>query len=184
MLIFLIVVAIISAVALITLFIKFVGLARSGKAVAHMKVWVTTSWVCLIVLVGSIGGAIFTATQIHSAESDKTKIVQHKKIADKKTAQAPKLSFSPSEPIIYVQSVPVKFTLSANTKFKIVGYYSKITYKEFSATGKSRTVAFDFDEAGYYELVATRGSKKLVKHITITKPAEASSSSNTQSTGD
>ncbi|WP_252902720.1 hypothetical protein [Paucilactobacillus hokkaidonensis] len=100
-----------------------------------------------------------------------------RKVANKSQVQQPKLTFSPSNPIIYMQSVPVKFKLSANTNLKIVAHYSKLTYKEFKAAKDSQTVTYDFNEPSEFDLVATRGSKKLVKHITITKPTESSSSS-------
>lgn len=181
MVIFFSIIAGISAVALVLLFIRFVNLARSGSNINHRGVWVVASWICLILLVGSAGGAVFSAVSSQTSQPKQTTKTVSKEKPEHQAA-APKLSFSPTEPIIYSQSVPVQFTLSAKTQLKIVGYYSKITYHQFAATDQRRTVTYDFDEAGYYELIATRGSKKVTKHITVTKPAESSSSTvNTQS---
>lgn len=187
MVLYLILLAILSLVFLLMIFTHYRRTARAGRPESLAFVRIIVSWVLLFTFIGSTGTAIFAATHKKTAQpkEDTSKVV--KQTSESSTSQ--KLAevgveFSPKDPVLKGSSIEVTFKVSAQTQLQILGHYSQKVYKNFDANDSDKTETFKYKitSNGEYDVVAKRGNKKVVKHLTVTDGNATSSSSSVYST--
>ncbi|KRO08805.1 hypothetical protein [Paucilactobacillus hokkaidonensis] len=155
---------------------------RAGRPESLAFVRIIVSWVLLFTFIGSTGTAIFAATHKKASQpkEDTSKVV--KQTSESSTSQklaAVGVKFSPKDPVLKGSSIEVTFKVSAQTQLQILGHYSQKVYKNFDANDSDKTETFKYKitSNGEYDVVAKRGNKKVVKHLTVTDGNAASSSS-------
>lgn len=158
---------IIGVAAVIILILQFffqMRRMRKGKTtVSGLRVFI--NWVLIIAIFVGLGGSSYMAShQISSESSAPKKTVQHETDADTISVRFNKTVHLNSE-----GKVKVKFIISPGTKVKIVGHKSGSTYKTFEvADGKNDVKKYyTFTYSGKYDIIATKGSKKVVKHLKV-----------------
>jgi uncharacterized cupredoxin-like copper-binding protein len=184
MVIYLTFLAIVSLIFLIMLFINYRRTIIKGRPERLAAVRIVVSWILLITLVSSGGGAVYAA--IHH-----NKLVNEAKTA-KVTKKAEKLDdlnieFTPKKPTLKNGKVEVKFKVSQKTRVKIIRLDGKKTVKIFNNVNKKTDAQFKytFKKNGKYNVIATRDGRKMVKCLTIKTPKEdkMASSNSSESNG-
>lgn len=177
---------IVGIIALILLIIQYVGqvkrMRRGDTFVSRGRAFV--NWLLLFIIVGSIGGTVY-ADRHAKSESD-SDITQTKSIDNDTNEEADQvyISFNAKKARLNSDGVaPMKIIVSPNTKVKIVGHDSGKVYKTFKAKKSDGpvTIKYDFEYAAKYDIIATRGNKKVKKTITIKDQKDSSSSSSSES---
>lgn len=177
-----IILAIIAVILLILQYIRQFRNIKKGRGfVSGGRVFF--NWLLMIVLVVSIVGVGVTSFATHheasSATSEKAKTV--KAVSESTTSEDKEitLEFKKTARLNDNGEAKVKFIISPDTKVEIKGHRSGDIYKTFKATSGTMDVKreFTFDTPGEYDIVAKRGSKKVVKHLRIKEQNVNSSSS-------
>lgn len=179
MILYLSLLAIVSLFFLIIIFRHYRKVIRLGRPEHLAFIRVLVSWILLFTFVGSTGTAIYAATHADKTDTSDQASTAVKKESTKPTLSAVSVSFNPEKPALNANgNAEVTFKVSAQTKLKIVGHYSKTDYKTFAAKKGYKTVThkYKFGNDGSYDIIAQRGNKKVIKHLTI-KGEDASSSS-------
>lgn len=180
MVLYLAILAVVSLLFLIIIFRHYRKMIRLGRPEHFAFVRILVSWVLLFTFIGSTGTAIFAATHSDPVKTDDQASSVSQKESSKPTLAAVSVSFSPKAPALDANgNAEVKFKVSAQTKLRIVGHYSKTNYKTFKASTGYKAVShkYKFDNDGSYDVIAQRGSKKVVKHLIIKGQDTESSSS-------
>lgn len=174
---------IIGIIALVLLIIQYVSQIRRmrqgnnfvsrGRAILN--------WLLLFVVIGSIGGTVYASRQTKSdSEITETKSISSSESTDDDVyiSLESKTARLNSDGV-----VSVKIIVSPKTKVKIVGHSTGKVYKTYKAqnTDGPVTIKYKFEYAGKYDIIATRGSKKVTKRITIKDAEDSSSSSSSES---
>lgn len=179
-----IILAIIAVILLILQYIRqFRNIKRGRGFVSGGRVFF--NWLLMIVLVVSLVGAGITsfttrheASSATSKKSNTVKAVSESSSEDKEIT----LEFKKTARLNDNGEAKVKFIVSPDTKVEIKGHRSGDVYKTFKAASGTVDVKreFTFDTPGEYDIIAKRGSKKVVKHLKI-KEQNANSSSSSSS---
>ncbi len=140
------------------------------------------NWLLLFIIIGSIGGTVY-ADHHSKADSD---ITETKAITNDNDEEADQvyINFDKKKARLNSDGVaPMKIIVSPNTKVKIVGHDTGKVYKTFKAEKSDGpvTIKYDFEYAAKYDIIATRGDKKVKKTITIKEQKNDSSSSSSSS---
>lgn len=171
-------------IALILLIIQYVGQVRrmrqGNNFVSRGRAFV--NWLLLFIIIGSIGGTVY-ADHHSKADSD---ITETKAITNDNDEEADQvyINFDKKKARLNSDGVaPMKIIVSPNTKVKIVGHDTGKVYKTFKAEKSDGpvTIKYDFEYAAKYDIIATRGDKKVKKTITIKEQKNDSSSSSSSS---
>ncbi|WP_137598029.1 hypothetical protein [Paucilactobacillus kaifaensis] len=185
MVLYLVFLAILSLVFLLMIFTHYRKTVRTGRPENLAFVRIIVSWVLLLTFFGSTGTAIYAATHKQTAEpkDDTSKAVKQTSESTSKKLAAVGVEFTPKDPVLKNGKVEVTFKVSPQTKLQVLGHYSKKNYKSFDANDSYKTETFKhaFTAEGEYDIVAQRGSKKVVKHLTVTENAVTSSSDSSSS---
>ena len=140
------------------------------------------NWLLLFIIIGSIGGTVYAD---HHSKSD-SDITETKAITndDDEEADQVYINFDKKKARLNSDGVaPMKIIVSPNTKVKIVGHDTGKVYKTFKAEKSDGpvTIKYNFEYAAKYDIIATRGDKKVKKTITIKEQKNDSSSSSSSS---
>lgn len=171
---------IVGVIALILLIIQYVGQVRRMRQgdnfVSRGRAFV--NWLLLFIIIGSIGGTVYAD---HHSKSD-SDITETKAITndDDEEADQVYINFDKKKARLNSDGVaPMKIIVSPNTKVKIVGHDTGKVYKTFKAEKSDGpvTIKYNFEYAAKYDIIATRGDKKVKKTITIKEQKNDSSSS-------
>ena len=175
---------IVGVIALILLIIQYVGQVRRMRQgdnfVSRGRAFV--NWLLLFIIIGSIGGTVYAD---HHSKSD-SDITETKAITndDDEEADQVYINFDKKKARLNSDGVaPMKIIVSPNTKVKIVGHDTGKVYKTFKAEKSDGpvTIKYNFEYAAKYDIIATRGDKKVKKTITIKEQKNDSSSSSSSS---
>lgn len=175
---------IVGVIALILLIIQYVGQVRrmrqGNNFVSRGRAFV--NWLLLFIIIGSIGGTVY-ADHHSKADSD---ITETKAITNDNDEEADQvyINFDKKKARLNSDGVaPMKIIVSPDTKVKIVGHDTGKVYKTFKAEKSDGpvTIKYDFEYAAKYDIIATRGDKKVKKTITIKEQKNDSSSSSSSS---
>lgn len=151
---------------------------RKGRNYVSMgRVFV--NWLLIFLIVGGFGGSAYASHHAHD---------QQQAVSDdhsvRKSSEADKIYIRWDKKKAHLDSngeAKMKITVSPDTKVVIRGHNSHRIFKKFSAKDSDGpvTLHYTFTEDAPYDIIATRGKKKLTKKITIKpyKPAKQSSSS-------
>lgn len=185
----LIIIAIVAAVLLIMRYVRQVKDTRRGyNYVSSSRVAI--NWLLVILLVGSlvgIGVTSFTGHKDNAApvkSSESSSAVEPTADDDDDEGNVV-LKFKKTARMNDNGEAKVKFLISAKTKVVIKGHRSGVVVKTFKPSKGDDTVtrSFTFDMPGTYDITATRGDKKVVKHLKVKGQtnSESSDSSSTSS---
>ena len=185
----LIIIAIVAAVLLIMRYVRQVKDTRRGyNYVSSSRVAI--NWLLVILLVGSlvgIGVTSFTGHKDNAApvkSSESSSAVEPTADDDDDEGNVV-LKFKKTARMNDNGEAKVKFLISAKTKVVIKGHRSGVVVKTFKPSKGDDTVtrSFTFDMPGTYDITATRGDKKIVKHLKVKGQtnSESSDSSSTSS---
>ncbi|MCI1975617.1 MAG: hypothetical protein LKJ51_06850 [Limosilactobacillus sp.] len=175
---------IVGIIALILLIIQYVGqvkrMRQGDTFVSRGRAFV--NWLLLFIIVGSIGGTVYAD---HHSKSD-SDITETKAITSDTDEEADQvyINYDKKKARLNDDGVaPMKIIVSPNTKVKIVGHDTGKVYKTFKAEKSDGpvTIKYDFEYAAKYDIIATRGHKKVKKTITIKEQKNDSSSSSSSS---
>lgn len=175
---------IVGIIALILLIIQYVGqvkrMRQGDTFVSRGRAFV--NWLLLFIIVGSIGGTVYAD---HHSKSD-SDITETKAITSDTDEEADQvyINYDKKKARLNDDGVaPMKIIVSPNTKVKIVGHDTGKVYKTFKAEKSDGpvTIKYDFEYAAKYDIIATRGHKKVKKTITIKDQKNDSSSSSSSS---
>ncbi|WP_461240816.1 hypothetical protein [Paucilactobacillus sp. N302-9] len=177
--------AILSLIFLIMLFVNYRRTKINGRPEHLAAVRIAVSWILLITLVSSGGGAVYAAMH-HNKKANAPKTEKVTKKAAR--LDALNVEFTPQKPALKDGKVKVKFKVSEKTKVKIVQLDGKKTVKTFDNANKKADAQFEyiFKKDGKYNVIATRNGQKMVHHLTIKaqkKDEKKSSSSSSESEG-
>lgn len=169
-------------IALVLLIIQYVSQIRRMRQGNNFvsRGRALLNWLLLFVVIGSIGGTVYADRQTKSdSEITKTKSISSETTDDD-------VYISLDRKNAYLNSdgvVTVKIIVSPKTKVKIVGHSTGKVYKTYKAedTDGPVTIKYKFEYAGKYDVIATRGDKKVTKRITIQAAEDSSSSSISES---
>ena len=170
--------------ALILLIIQYVGQVRRMRQgdnfVSRGRAFV--NWLLLFIIIGSIGGTVYAD---HHSKSD-SDIIETKAITNDNDEEADQVYINFDKKKVRLNSdgvAPMKIIVSPNTKVKIVGHDTGKVYKTFKAEKSDGpvTIKYNFEYAAKYDIIATRGDKKVKKTITIKEQKNDSSSSSSSS---
>ena len=140
------------------------------------------NWVLIIAMVVCFGGGSYMLMHDHyqttPQSSSPKKIIKQENTTNTITVRFKKKVYLNRD-----GKAKVKFLISPGTKVKIVGHNSGETFKTIKATdGKENTKAYyTFTYSGTYDIVATKGSKKIVKHLKVKDYSQTESSSSSSS---
>lgn len=165
---------------LLQFFFQVRRIKRGRTAVGHGRVFI--NWLLVIViLVGFGGGGYLSYKNSHAVAAHPTKTDTQ----TEESADTVSLDFKKK---VYLNSdgkKKVTFTVSPNTKVKIVGHYSKTVYKTLNGKSGSDSVKlhYTFDDSGTYDIIAIKGDQKVVKKLVVKdhKASSDNSSSDTNS---
>lgn len=175
---------IVGIIAVVLLIIQYIGqvrrMRRGENYVSRGRAFI--NWLLLFVIVGSFGGSVYAD---HHAKSD-SDITETKAISSSTDEEEDQvyINFDSKKARLNSDGVaPMKIIVSPNTKVKIVGHDTGKVYKTFKAQKSDGpvTIKYDFEYAAKYDIIATRGSKKVKKTITIKDQKESSSSESSSS---
>ena len=175
---------IVGVIALILLIIQYVGQVRrmrqGNNFVSRGRAFV--NWLLLFIIIGSIGGTVYAD---HHSKMD-SDITETKAITNDNDEEADQvyINFDKKKARLNSDGVaPMKIIVSPDTKVKIVGHDTGKVYKTFKAEKSDGpvTIKYDFEYAAKYDIIATRGDKKVKKTITIKEQKNDSSSSSSSS---
>lgn len=185
----LIIIAIVAAVLLIMRYVRQVKDTRRGyNYVSSSRVAI--NWLLVILLVGSlvgIGVTSFTGHKDNAApvKSSESSSAVEPTADDDDDESNVVLKFKKTARMNDNGEAKVKFLISAKTKVVIKGHRSGVVVKTFKPSKGDDTVtrSFTFDMPGTYDITATRGDKKVVKHLKVKGQtnSESSDSSSTSS---
>lgn len=163
---------IVAVVLLILQFFTQVHRIKSGRAnVGGGRVFI--NWLLVILIVGGFGGSAFMShqnKQVAAAHPVKAPVTTTKESADTVT-----LDFDKKVELNDEGEKKVNFAVSPNTKVKIVGHYSRNVFKTFSPKSDEAEFSYTFDQPGTYDIIATNGSKKVVKKLVVKDHSDDSS---------
>lgn len=149
---------------------------RSGTNYVSMgRVFV--NWTLIFLIIAGFGGSAYASH--HERAQEQTVSDDH---SVRKSAEADKVYIRWNKKSAHLNSngeCKLKIEVSPNTKVVIRGHNSHKVFKTFEpqdADG-SVTLHYTFTEDAPYDIIATRGKKKLTKKITIKPYAPASQSS-------
>ena len=175
---------IVGVIAPILLIIQYVGQVRrmrqGNNFVSRGRAFV--NWLLLFIIIGSIGGTVYAD---HHSKMD-SDITETKAITNDNDEEADQvyINFDKKKARLNSDGVaPMKIIVSPDTKVKIVGHDTGKVYKTFKAEKSDGpvTIKYDFEYAAKYDIIATRGDKKVKKTITIKEQKNDSSSSSSSS---
>lgn len=185
----LIIIAIVAAVLLIMRYVRQVKDTRRGyNYVSSSRVAI--NWLLVILLVGSLVGIGVTSFAGHKdnaapVKSSESSSAVEPTADDDDDEGNVVLKFKKTARMNDNGEAKVKFLISAKTKVVIKGHRSGVVVKTFKPSKGDDTVtrSFTFDMPGTYDITATRGDKKVVKHLKVKGQtnSESSDSSSTSS---
>ncbi|MGM9907650.1 hypothetical protein [Limosilactobacillus sp.] len=180
----LIIIAIIAAILLVMRYFSQLRDTRRGyNVVSGSRVFV--NWLLVIVLVGSLVGIGVTSFTGHkeSAAPAPAKTSKSSSAVKPTADEDITLSFKKTARLNENGVAKVKFLISPQTKVVIKGHKSGIVVATFKPSKTDSTVnrSFTFDTVGTYDITASRGNKKVVKHLKIKDSATKDSSSSSYS---
>lgn len=154
---------------------------RSGTNYVSMgRVFV--NWMLIFLIVAGFGGSAYASHHAH--EEQQTVSDDH---SVRKSAEADQIYIRWSKKKAHLDSngeCKLKIVVSPDTKVVIRGHNTHKVFKTFDPKDSdgSVTLHYTFTQDAPYDIIATRGKKKLTKKITIKPytPASQSSSSSTK----
>ncbi|MGM9892220.1 hypothetical protein [Limosilactobacillus sp.] len=171
---------IVAVVLLVLQFISQVHRIKNGREnTGHNRVFI--NWLLVLVIIGGFGGGIYLAHQPKHevAQPVKTTTPTTSKESDDKVT----VEFDRKVELNDQGERKVKFNVSEGTKVRIVGHYSKKVFKTFN---DQTEFSYTFDNPGTYDIIATKGDKKVVKKLVVKDYSgddeDSSSSSSASST--
>ena len=179
MVIYLIVVAIVAFSILFVMFKNYRTVVTSHLEERHPHVRITMSWILLLLMLGSLGGAVFAA--VHPSDKAKTATVKqsssHKHASQSSSKKIDKLAIQLSTDTPTVGN-ELTLSISSKTSVKIIGHNTRSVYQTFDAgkNSKKETFKYTFTSGGPYDIVIQRGSKTITKAITVSGTSAAFSS--------
>lgn len=180
----LIIIAIIAAILLVMRYFSQLRDTRRGyNVVSGSRVFV--NWLLVIILVGSLVGIGVTSFTGHKESSAPApaKTSKSSSAVEPTADDDITLSFKKTARLNENGVAKVKFLISPQTKVVIKGHKSGIVVATFKPSKTEGTVtrSFAFDTVGTYDITASRGNKKVVKHLKIKDSATKESSSSSYS---
>lgn len=173
---------IVAVVLLILQFFTQVHRIKRGRAnVGGGRVFI--NWLLVILIIGGFGGSAFLSHQNKQVaeHTDKTPTTT---TTTKESADSVTLVFDKKVELNDQGEKKVNFDVSPNTKVKIVGHYSRNVFKTFNSKNGETNFSYTFDQPGTYDIIATNGSKKVVKKLVVKDHSDSSEdSSNEDSSG-
>lgn len=166
--------AVVAAVILFLEFLVQIYRFRHGQKVVHHGL-VFLNWLLIVVIIVGLGGGGYLSYQQSKASAHR--VPKHQVVHHPHT-QRLVLKFENQVQLDQDGEQKVEFTVSPQTKLKIVGHYSHQVYKSFSTKPSQHLVKehYTFTGSGTYDIIATRGHKRVKKQLTV-KSAEVVSSS-------
>lgn len=130
------------------------------------------NWLLVLIVIGGFGGGIYLAHQPKQevAQPVKTTTPTTTKESDDKV----NLEFDRKVELNDEGERKVKFNVSPGTKVKIVGHYSRTVFK---TVNNKTEFTYTFDQPGTYDIIATKGDKKVVKKLVVKDYSDDDSSS-------
>ena len=164
---------VIAVILLLLQFLIQVGRIKRGhhQTVGRSRVFI--NWLLIIIiLVGFGGGGYLSYKNGQAASSEAQKSTTTQETSDDQIY----LAFKKKVHLNGDGKRRVTFTVSPNTRLKIVGHYSKTIYKEIDAnSGKGKVkMHYTFDDSGTYDVIAIKGDQKVTKKLVV-KDHQASS---------
>lgn len=169
---------IIAVVLLVLQFFTQVHKIKRGRSnIGQGRVFV--NWLLVILIIVGFGGGGFMAYRnSHHAAAQDVKTPSAPATTTDESADKVSLEFDRKVELNSEGQKKVTFNVSPNTKVKIVGHYSNKVFKTFN--GKTE-FTYTFDQAGTYDIIATNGSKKVVKKLVVKDHSDDDSSSDNSS---
>lgn len=167
---------IVAVVLLILQFFTQVHRIKRGRSnVGGGRVFI--NWLLVILIIGGFGGSAFLSHQNKqvAAHPVKTPTTTTKESADSVT-----LVFDKKVELNDKGEKKVNFDVSPNTKVKIVGHYSRNVFKTFNSKDGETNFSYTFDQPGTYDIIATNGSKKVVKKLVVKDHSDSSEDSSSE----
>ncbi len=180
----LIILAVVAAVILIVQYIRQVrNLRRGNRFVSGGRVFL--NWLMAIILVGSLVGiGVQSFASRREAASEPAKVSEPVKDDSVSTEDVEvTVNFKKKVRLNENGTAKVKFLISPKTKVVIKGHRSGVVFETFKASSGDAVVTkrMTFDTPGTYDIIATRGKKKVVKHLKVEEYTESSSSESSTS---
>lgn len=180
----LIILAVIAAAILIIQYIRQVrNIRRGNRFVSGGRVFL--NWLMAIILVGSLVGiGVQSFASRREASSEPTKVSEPVKENSESTEDVEvTVNFKKKVRLNENGTAKVKFLISPKTKVVVKGHRSGVVFETFKASSGNAVVTkrMTFDTPGTYDIVATRGKKKVVKHLKVEDYTESSSSESSTS---
>lgn len=151
-------------VALALLVLQFffqVHRIKHGRTmVGHSRVFL--NWLLVILIIGGFGGSIYFAH--HPSHEIAQPVETITPTTSKESADKVTIEFDRKVELNDEGEKKVKFNVSPGTKVKIVGHYSG---KVFKTVNDETEFSYTFDNPGTYDIVATKGNKKVVKKLVV-----------------
>lgn len=165
---------IIAVVLLVLQFFTQVHKIKRGRNnVGQGRVFV--NWLLVILIIVGFGGGGFMAYRnSHRAAAQDVKTPSAPATTTDESADKVSLEFDRKVELNSNGEKKVTFNVSPDTKVKIVGHYSNKVFKTFN--GKTE-FTYTFDQPGTYDIIATNGSKKVVKKLVVKDHSDDDSSS-------
>ena len=138
-----------------------------------------------LILVGSLVGiGVQSFASRREASSKPVKVSEPAKKSNKATENVEvTVNFKKKVRLDANGTAKVKFLISPKTKVVIRGHKSGEVFETFKASSGNAVVTkqMTFDTPGTYDITATRGKKKVVKHLKVEEYTESSSSESSSS---
>lgn len=180
----LIILAVVAAIILVIQYIRQVrSLKRGDHYVSGGRVFL--NWLMALILVGSLVGiGVQSFASQREASSKPAKVSEPVKKSNKTTEDVEvTVNFKKKVHLDENGTAKVKFLISPKTKVVIKGHRSGEVFETFKASSGNAVVTkqMTFDTPGTYDIIATRGKKKVIKHLKVEEYTESSSSESSSS---
>lgn len=167
---------IVAVVLLILQFFTQVRRIKRGRAnVGGGRVFI--NWLLVILIIVGFGGSTFLS---HQNKQVAEHTVKTPTTTTKESADSVTLVFDKKVKLNDQGEKKVNFDVSPNTKVKIVGHYSRNVFKIFNSKNGETNFSYTFDQPGTYDIIATNGSKKVVKKLVVKDHSDSSEDSSSE----
>ena len=180
----LIIIAVVVVIILLFEFLRQVHNIRNGRNnVSSGRVFLNR-FLVLVLLVSLVGMGVSAYADHHQAKTEETTPAPAKTVSSSFEDDQLMLDFDNKVTLNDNNEAKVKIKVSPDTKVVIRGKRTNTKYAEFKSSKSdgafTKTVTLDYP--GDYKVIATRGDKKVVKHLTVEdSDTESSSSSSSAS---
>lgn len=175
----LIIIAVVVVIILLFEFLRQVHNIRNGRNnVSSGRVFLNR-FLVLALLVSLVGMGVSAYADHHQAKTEEATPAPAKTVSSSTQDDQIMLDFNNKVSLNDNNEAKVKIKVSPDTKVVIRGKRTDTKYAEFKSSKSdgtfTKTVTLDY--SGDYKVIATRGDKKVVKHLTVEDSDSDSSSS-------